>query len=230
MSRGTVTEKLLASHLISGALEPGEELGLRIDQTLTQDATGTLVMLELEAMGLDTVRTEVSAQYVDHNVLQTDWKNPDDHLFLRSACRRFGVWFGWWVAEDVGPCAPLGDGLASEVSYAVAPRELCPPRPRSLRRQPPHRTQPRQHSSPSPTSTSSTIRRAAPAGSRSSTGRAARTNRTPMARATPMEVGPSRSRGLSVSRPPRLGTYGFNDVRSSLHDERVLLGRLDFRS
>ncbi|MFB6374516.1 MAG: aconitase family protein, partial [Bradymonadaceae bacterium] len=62
-------------------------------QTLTQDATGTLVMLELEAMNLDRVRTEVSAQYVDHNLIQEDNKNPDDHLFLRSASRKFGVWY-----------------------------------------------------------------------------------------------------------------------------------------
>ena len=88
-----VAQKLISSHLVSGNMDPGSEIGLKIDQTLTQDATGTLVMLELEAMGLDTVRTEVSAQYVDHNLLQTDERNPDDHLFLLSACRRFGVWY-----------------------------------------------------------------------------------------------------------------------------------------
>src|SRR5438132_9804209 len=74
-------------------MRPGGEIALSVDQTLTQDATGTLVMLELEALGLDRVRTEVSVQYVDHNLLQADSKNPDDHLFLRSACRRFGLWF-----------------------------------------------------------------------------------------------------------------------------------------
>ncbi len=89
----SVTDKLLDSHLVEGRREAGSEIGLRIDQTLTQDATGTLVMLELEAMGLDRVRTELSAQYVDHNLIQEDFKNPDDHLFLESACRRFGVWF-----------------------------------------------------------------------------------------------------------------------------------------
>lgn len=88
-----VARKLIKSHLLEGSPEPGEDIALRIDQTLTQDATGTLVMLELEAMGIDRVKTELSAQYVDHNLLQTDFKNPDDHLFLRSACRRFGVWF-----------------------------------------------------------------------------------------------------------------------------------------
>jgi aconitate hydratase len=85
-----VTRKLLESHLVDGKLQPGAEIGLRIDQTLTQDATGTLVMLELEAMGLDRVRTELSVQYVDHNLLQEDYKNADDHLFLQSACRRWG--------------------------------------------------------------------------------------------------------------------------------------------
>src|ERR671914_406590 len=88
-----VAQQLIESHLVSGDMTPGEEIGLRIDQTLTQDATGTLVMLELEAMGLDRVRTELSAQYVDHNLLQEDHKNPDDHEFLRSACARFGVWY-----------------------------------------------------------------------------------------------------------------------------------------
>ena len=88
-----VARKLIESHLVSGTMTPGEEIGLRIDQTLTQDATGTLVMLELEALGIDRVRTELSAQYVDHNLLQTDARNADDHLFLYSACRRFGIWF-----------------------------------------------------------------------------------------------------------------------------------------
>jgi aconitate hydratase len=88
-----VAQKLISSHLVSGEMTPGEEIGLRIDHTLTQDATGTMVMLELEAMNLDTVKTELSAQYVDHNLLQTDYRNADDHLFLRSACRRFGVWY-----------------------------------------------------------------------------------------------------------------------------------------
>jgi aconitate hydratase len=74
-------------------VSPGAEIALRIDQTLTQDATGTLVMLELEAMGVERVKTELSAQYIDHNLLQTDHKNPDDHLFLLSACRRFGIWY-----------------------------------------------------------------------------------------------------------------------------------------
>ncbi len=88
-----VTEQLIQSHLISGEMVPGKEIGLKIDQTLTQDATGTMVMLELEAMGLDRVKTEASAQYVDHNLIQVDSKNPDDHLFLQSAARRFGFYY-----------------------------------------------------------------------------------------------------------------------------------------
>ncbi len=88
-----VTQKLIEAHLVDGHPRPGQEIGLRIDQTLTQDATGTLVMLEMEAMGLDRVKTELSAQYVDHNLIQEDFRNPDDHLFLQSACRRFGVWY-----------------------------------------------------------------------------------------------------------------------------------------
>ncbi len=90
---GNVARKLIESHMVSGKAEAGQEIGIKMDQTLTQDATGTMVMLELEAMGLDRVRTELSAQYIDHNLLQTDFKNADDHLFLRSACERFGIWY-----------------------------------------------------------------------------------------------------------------------------------------
>src|SRR5512137_1035121 len=86
-------QKLIGSHLLNGRMVAGEEIALKIDQTLTQDATGTLVMLELEAMQLDRVKTELSAQYVDHNLIEEDFKNADDHLFLHSACRRFGVWY-----------------------------------------------------------------------------------------------------------------------------------------
>lgn len=88
-----VAQKLIKSHLVSGEMIPGHEIGLKIDQALCQDATGTMVMLELEAMRLDRARTEVAAQYVDHNIIQEDSKNPDDHLFLQSAARRFGLYF-----------------------------------------------------------------------------------------------------------------------------------------
>ena len=93
MDAQNVARKILDDHLVEGELTAGTPIGIRIDQTLTQDATGTLVMLELEAMGLDRVRTELSAQYVDHNLIQEDHRNPDDHLFLQSACERFGIWY-----------------------------------------------------------------------------------------------------------------------------------------
>jgi aconitate hydratase len=88
-----VAQKLIKDHLVDGRMEPGTEIGLKIDQTLTQDATGTMVMLEFEAMGIPRVRTELSAQYIDHNLIQADFRNPDDHLFLRSACQKFGLWY-----------------------------------------------------------------------------------------------------------------------------------------
>src|SRR5690625_1074015 len=88
-----LSQKLIQSHLMEGEMRPGESIGLRFDQTLCQDATGTLVMLTLEAMALERVKTEVSVQYVDHNLIQEDYKNPDDHLFLLSAAQRSGMWF-----------------------------------------------------------------------------------------------------------------------------------------
>src|SRR5690625_3874185 len=99
-----VTEKLIKDHLVTGEMVVGSEIGLKIDQTLTQDATGTMVMLELEAMELDYRKTEVSAQYVDHNIIQVDNKNPDDHLFLRSASQRFGLHY-----------SPPGNGVSHPV-------------------------------------------------------------------------------------------------------------------
>ncbi|PWU07355.1 MAG: aconitate hydratase [Verrucomicrobia bacterium] len=88
-----LAQKLIESHLIDGKMEAGETIGLRIDQTLTQDATGTIVMLEFEATGVPRVKTKLSAQYVDHNLLQEDYKNPDDHIFLRTASQKFGMWY-----------------------------------------------------------------------------------------------------------------------------------------
>ena len=93
MSGLNVTQKLIKSHLLSGEMTPGKEIGIKIDQALLQDATGTLVQLELEAMGLDKAKTEVAVQYVDHNLLQTDFKNADDHAFLLSAAQKFGLWY-----------------------------------------------------------------------------------------------------------------------------------------
>ena len=93
MSKLNVTQKLIKEHLLKGEMIPGKEIGIKIDQALLQDATGTLVQLELEAMGLDKAQTEVAVQYVDHNLLQTDFKNADDHLFLLSAAQKFGLWY-----------------------------------------------------------------------------------------------------------------------------------------
>lgn len=88
-----LTEKLLHAHVDGPLPEKGEELALIVDQTLTQDGTGTMVMLELEAMGVTRARTEVSAQYVDHNLIQSDHRNSDDHLFLHSAAQKYGLYF-----------------------------------------------------------------------------------------------------------------------------------------
>jgi aconitate hydratase len=86
-----LAEKLIRSHLVTGSLTPGQEIALSVDQTLLQDVLGTLVMLELEAMGIDRVKVALAAQYIDHNLVQNDHLNADEHLFLRSACRRLGV-------------------------------------------------------------------------------------------------------------------------------------------
>lgn len=88
-----VTQKLINLHKVDGEMQLGTEIGLKIDQTLCQDATGTMVMLECEAMGLNQTKAEVSVQYIDHNLLQTDFKNADDHLFLLSACKKFGLYY-----------------------------------------------------------------------------------------------------------------------------------------
>ncbi|MBW2092247.1 MAG: aconitate hydratase, partial [Deltaproteobacteria bacterium] len=89
----TLAEKLIENHLVEGRPVKGDEIGLKIDQTLTQDATGTMVYLAFEAMGRPRIETELSISYVDHNLLQTDFKNADDHLFLQTAARKFGVYF-----------------------------------------------------------------------------------------------------------------------------------------
>jgi aconitate hydratase len=86
-----LTHKILADHLVAGALVAGEEIAIRIDHALLQDATGTMAMLEFEAMGVRTVRVELAAQYVDHNLLQTDFRNADDHRYLQTACARYGL-------------------------------------------------------------------------------------------------------------------------------------------
>ncbi|TVQ95385.1 MAG: aconitate hydratase [Desulfovibrionales bacterium] len=86
-----LTQKIISDHLVSGEMTPGAEINLRIDQTLTQDATGTMAYLQWMAMGLDRVQTELSVSYVDHNTLQMGFQNPDDHQFLRTVAARYGV-------------------------------------------------------------------------------------------------------------------------------------------
>lgn len=88
-----ITQKIIAAHLLDGDMTPGNEISLRIDQTLTQDATGTMAYLQLEAMNIDRVKTELSVSYVDHNTIQMGFKNPDDHRFLRSIAARYGIVF-----------------------------------------------------------------------------------------------------------------------------------------
>ncbi len=88
-----IVEKIIEEHLVSGDMTPGEEIAITIDQTLTQDATGTMAYLQFEALGVPRVRTKLSVSYVDHNTLQVDFKNPDDHLFLQSVAARYGIYF-----------------------------------------------------------------------------------------------------------------------------------------
>jgi len=100
----TVAEKIIAAHLVEGELRKGAEIGIRIDQTLTQDATGTMAYLEFEAIGIPRVQTELSVSYVDHNMLQSDFKNADDHVFLQGAARKFGLHY-----------SPPGNGICHQV-------------------------------------------------------------------------------------------------------------------
>lgn len=100
----TLVEQVMEAHLVSGEMAPGAEVALKIDHTLTQDATGTLTYLEFEAMGVDRARPEVAVSYVDHNLLQTDYRNADDHRFLRSIAARYGLYF-----------SPAGNGICHQV-------------------------------------------------------------------------------------------------------------------
>ncbi len=100
----SLTYKILENHLVEGELIPGEEIGIRIDHALLQDATGTMAMLEFEAMGLESVSIETAVQYVDHNIIQTDFKNADDHQFLRTACAKYGITY-----------SPAGNGISHQV-------------------------------------------------------------------------------------------------------------------
>ena len=99
-----LTQKIIGSHLVSGAMTPGSEIGLRIDQTLTQDATGTMAWLQFEALGIPRVKTDISLSYVDHNTLQMNFRNPDDHRFLRTVAAKFG---GVYSGPGTGICHQL---------------------------------------------------------------------------------------------------------------------------
>jgi aconitate hydratase len=88
-----LTRRILAEHLVEGDLRPGEPIGVRVDQTLLQDATGTMAFMQFEQIGVPRVRVARAVQYIDHNVVQLDFKNPDDHRMLQAYCRRYGAWF-----------------------------------------------------------------------------------------------------------------------------------------
>ena len=89
----TIAQKIIKEHLISGEMTPGSEIALKIDQTLTQDATGTMAYLEFETMGIPRVRTELSVAYIDHNTLQSGFENADDHRFIQSMAKKYGLYF-----------------------------------------------------------------------------------------------------------------------------------------
>ncbi len=101
-----LARKIIAEHLVAGETVAGREIAIAIDQTLTQDATGTMAWLQFEAMGLPSVRTELSVSYVDHNMLQTDFRNADDHRYLQSAAAKYGAYF-----------SRPGNGTASATRY-----------------------------------------------------------------------------------------------------------------
>jgi aconitate hydratase len=104
----TLGQKLIKSHLVSGDMKTGSEVGIRIDQTLTQDATGTMAYLEFEAMGVERVRTELSVAYIDHNTLQTGFENADDHRFIQSCAKKRGVRFHVRATESAIRCTLKG--------------------------------------------------------------------------------------------------------------------------
>jgi len=88
-----LAQKILQAHLVSGELKTGSEIGISIDQTLTQDATGTMVYLQFESIGIPRVKTKLSVSYVDHNTLQTSLENSDDHLYLQTVAARYGIYY-----------------------------------------------------------------------------------------------------------------------------------------
>ena len=88
-----LVQKIFEAHRVTGEMVPGKEIAIRIDQTLTQDATGTMAYLQFEAMGVPRVKTKLSVSYVDHNMLQTGFENADDHRFLQSIAAKYGIYF-----------------------------------------------------------------------------------------------------------------------------------------
>ena len=87
----TITEKIIAAHLVRGTMRRGESVSIKIDQTLTHDVNGVMAYLEFEALGLEKVKTELSVSYIDHNMIQADFRNPDDHRFLLDIAARHGI-------------------------------------------------------------------------------------------------------------------------------------------
>ena len=87
----TITEKIIEAHIVTGRFIPGAELGIRIDQTLTQDATGTMAYLQFESMNIPRVRTELSLSYIDHNTIQIGFENADDHRYLQTVAQKYGI-------------------------------------------------------------------------------------------------------------------------------------------
>ncbi len=111
-----LTRKIIAAHLVEGDMAPGNEVAIKIDQTLTQDATGTMAYLQWEAIGLPRVKTELSVSYVDHNTLQMGFRNPDDHRYLRSVAAKYGIVF-----------SPPGTGICHQLhleNFAVPGKTL----------------------------------------------------------------------------------------------------------
>ena len=111
-----LTQKIIAAHLVEGDMQPGNEVAIKIDQTLTQDATGTMAYLQWEAIGLPRVKTELSVSYVDHNTLQMGFRNPDDHRYLRSVAAKYGIVF-----------SPPGTGICHQLhleNFAIPGKTL----------------------------------------------------------------------------------------------------------
>ena len=100
----TLAEKIISEHLVEGKMKPGEEIFIKIDQTLTQDATGTMAYLQFQSIGIPKVKTELSVSYVDHNTLQVGFRNPDDHKYLYSVAQKYGIIF-----------SPPGNGICHQL-------------------------------------------------------------------------------------------------------------------